>query len=144
MRFQRFAERYQLRVESGEQVAATLLSWLKQQAIGYAAINGLGAVRSATLSYWNSQTTEYEPHALEEQMEVVSLVGNVTVKEGAPFLHIHVSLGRSDLSLVGGHLNEMVVHPNLELWLRPEAQPVHRAIDESCGLYLMDLPERSQ
>jgi predicted DNA-binding protein with PD1-like motif len=143
MRFQRFGERYQLRFESGESVVASLIPWLQTARIGYAAISGLGAVRSATVSYWNAQTEQYEPHDLNEQMEVVSLIGNVTLKEGAPFLHVHVTLGRSDLSIVGGHLNEAVVRPNLEVWLRPEDETVHRVIDPSCGLYLMDLPERS-
>ncbi len=82
----------------------------------------------------------YEQHELDEQLEVVSLVGNVTIKESAPFTHIHVTLGRRDLSIVGGHLNDLVVHPNLEIWLLRESVEVRRTLDESCGLYLMDLP----
>jgi predicted DNA-binding protein with PD1-like motif len=143
MQFQRFGERVQVRFESGEQVAAALLAWLKADGIGYAMMTGLGAVSSATVSYWNAETREYEPHQLDEQMEVVSLVGNVSIKEGEPFTHIHVTLGRHDLSLIGGHLNDAVVHPNLELWLRPEAEAVERTLDESCGLYLMHLSERA-
>jgi len=141
MRFQQFGLRYQLRFESGEAVADKLVAWLQTRQIGYASMTGLGAVRSARISYWNAVTGEYEPHDLDEQMEVVSLVGNVTIKEDAPFTHIHVTLGRSDLSLLGGHFNDAVVHPNLEIWLRPEAGTVERRLDESCGLYLMDLPE---
>jgi predicted DNA-binding protein with PD1-like motif len=142
MQFQRFEDRVQLRLESGEHVAATLVDWLTAQDIGYAAMTGLGAVRSATVSYWNAETKQYESHDLHDQMEVVSLVGNVTIKEGKPFPHIHVALGRRDLSLVGGHFNDAIVHPTLELWLRPESEPVHRALDEACGLYVMQLPER--
>ena len=55
--------------------------WSRQR-IGYAALTGLGAVSSATVSYWNAQTKQYEQHQLAEQMEVVSLVGNVTIREG--------------------------------------------------------------
>ena len=73
-------------------------------------------------------------------MEVVSLIGNVTIKEGAPFTHIHVTLGRRDLSIVGGHFNDAIVHPTLEIWLSSEAEPVHRALDEACGLFVMQLP----
>ena len=119
MKFQRFGERYQARFEDGERVADVLLSWLKAQQIGYATMTGLGAVSGATVSYWNAESREYEPHQLDEQMEVVSLIGNVTIKEGAPFTHIHVTLGRRDLSIAGGHFNDATVHPNLEIWLRP-------------------------
>jgi uncharacterized protein len=143
MRFQRFGERYQVRMESGEHVAAPLLEWLKTQGIGYATMTGLGAVRSATVSYWNSATRHYESHDLDDQMEVVSLVGNASIKDGEPFTHIHVTLGRRDLSIVGGHFNDAIVHPNLEIWLQPEDATVARTLDEACGLYLMDLPERA-
>lgn len=143
MHFQRFGERVQIRLESGEHVAASLLAWLKAERIGYATMTGLGAVSSATVSYWNAETREYEQHQLEDQMEVVSLVGNVSIKEGEPFTHIHVTLGRRDLSIVGGHCNDAVVHPNLELWLRPEAEAVERTLDATCGLYFMQLSERA-
>ena len=142
MQFKRFGERVQLRFESGERVAPTLVAWLTAEGIGYAAMTGLGAVKSATVSYWNAESQQYETHELREQMEVVSLVGNVTLKEEQPFTHIHVTLGRRDLSIVGGHFNDAIVHPNLEIWLSPEAEPVHRVLDEACGLYVMQLPER--
>ncbi|HEY7024997.1 MAG TPA: PPC domain-containing DNA-binding protein [Candidatus Limnocylindrales bacterium] len=133
----------QLRFLSGERFMAASLDWLGSESIGYAALTGLGAVRGATVSYWNAETQQYEQHQLTEQMEVVSLVGNVTIREAKPFIHAHVSLGRRDLSVVGGHVNELFVHPTLEVWLRPEAQAVHRALDEACGLYVMQLPEQA-
>ena len=143
MRFRRFEDRYQLRFESGEALAEKLIGWLSENGIGYATMTGLGAVSGATVSYWNAGTREYEQHQLDEQMEVVSLIGNVTVKEGAPFSHIHVTLGRHDLSILGGHLNDLVVNPNLEIELRPESAAVERTLDDGSGLYLMDLPERA-
>ncbi len=143
MHFQRFGDRVQIRLESGEHIGASLLAWLKVEGIGYATMTGLGAVSSATVSYWNAATREYEPHQLDDQMEVVSLIGNVSIKHGEPFTHIHVTLGRRDLSIVGGHFNDAVVHPNLELWVRPEAEAVERTLDEACGLYLLQLSDRA-
>jgi predicted DNA-binding protein with PD1-like motif len=143
MRFQQFGDRFQLRFESGEAIADGLLAWLREQGVGYATLTGLGAVRHATVSYWNAETQDYEQHELDRQMEVVSLIGNATIKDGSPFTHIHVALGQSDLSIVGGHLNDLVVNPNLEIWLRRETESVHRTLDPVCGLYLMDLPNRA-
>lgn len=143
MRFQKLGERYQLRLESGERVADNLIAWLKETGVTYAAMTGLGAVGGARVSYWNSATRAYEAHDLDEQMEVVSLVGNASIKDGEPFTHIHVTLGKRDLSIVGGHFNDCVVHPNLEIWLSPEAETVERVLDESCGLYVMNLPGRA-
>jgi predicted DNA-binding protein with PD1-like motif len=143
MQFQRFDDRYQLRFESGEQVSETLLRFLNAENIGFASMTGLGAIRFARVSYWNSATQQYETHELDEQLEVVSWVGNVTIKDEAPFVHAHISLGRQDLTLIGGHFNDAVVHPTLEIWLRPEADEVQRVLDQTCGLYVMDLPERA-
>jgi uncharacterized protein len=143
VQYLRQGDRVQLRYLNGEQFAAQLLEWLDGQGIGFAALTGLGAVSAATVSYWNAQTKQYEQHQLDEQMEVVSLVGNVTIRDGKPFIHAHVSLGRRDLSVVGGHVNELSVRPTLEVWLRPETEAVHRALDESCGLYVMQLPNEA-
>lgn len=71
----------------------------------------------------------------------MSLVGNVTVRDGEPFLHWHISLGRKDLSIFGGHFLDAIVHPNFEVWLQMESEPVHRRVEADSGLALMDLPE---
>jgi predicted DNA-binding protein with PD1-like motif len=136
-------DQIQFRFLDGESFPGPILEFLRRQRIGYAALSGLGAVRSATVSYWNAQTQQYEQHELGEQMEVVSLIGNVTLRDDAPFIHAHVSLGKRDLSIVGGHVNELVVHPTLEVWLQPGATAVRRELDGSCGLYVMQLPEEA-
>jgi uncharacterized protein len=142
MQFRRFGDRLVVRLESGERVAETLLRLLRAEEIGYAVISGLGAVRQVLLSYWNAETRQYESHELEEQLEVVSLTGNVTLRDTDPFLHLHVALARQDLSVLGGHFNDAVAHPTLEIWLQPESEPVHRVPDEASGLALMELPKR--
>ena len=143
MRFQQFGDRFQLRIESGEELNATLKAFLVSREITFAQMTGLGAVKSATVSYWNSTTQQYETHERNEQMEVISLIGNVSMREGEPFAHIHLGLGRSDLSMIGGHFNAAIAHPTLEIWLTPVDATVTRVLDESCGLFLMDLSERA-
>lgn len=142
MQFQRFDDRLQVRLESGDRVMESLGRLLRAEGIGFAAVNGIGAVRQVRLSYWNAQTREYEAHEVEEQLEVVSLVGNVTLNDDQPFLHLHISLGRHDLSVFGGHFNEAIAHPTLEVWLHPETRTVLRGRDESSGLAVMQLPEQ--
>jgi uncharacterized protein len=142
MRFQRFGDRLQVRLESGDLVMESLLRLLRAEGIRFGVLSGLGAVRQVRLSYWNAETRAYETHDVEEQLEVVSLVGNATLKDGEPFLHLHISLGRQDLSVFGGHFNEAVAHPTLEVWLQPQAGEIHRVPDAASGLALMELPEK--
>ncbi len=141
MRYERFESRLQVRLESGEHVQLGLVDLLKREGVGYASVTGLGAVRWVRLAYWNAVTREYEPHEVEEQVEVVSLVGNMTLRDGEPFLHLHISLGRHDLSMFGGHFLDAIAHPNFEVWIQREADPVHRRVEPGSGLALMDLPE---
>lgn len=143
MQYQRFDHRYQLRFMSGERFIATLLDFCRGEAIGYAALSGLGAVSSVDLAYFNDATREYETHAIAEQLEVIGLTGNVTTKDGQPFAHVHATFGGRDLSVRGGHIMEMTVQPNLEIWLTRGTEAVVRLPDEESGLYLMSLPDHA-
>jgi uncharacterized protein len=143
MQFQRFDHRYQLRFLAGEKAVATLLDFCRGEGIGYAALSGLGAVSSVDLAYFNDETMEYETHTIAEQLEVIGLTGNITIKDGAPFAHVHATFGDRDLAVRGGHIMEMTVKPNLEIWLTRADEPVNRLPDEDSGLYLMSLPDKT-
>jgi predicted DNA-binding protein with PD1-like motif len=143
MHYQRFDHRYQLRFMSGERFVATLLDFCRAEGIGYAALSGLGAVGGVDLAYFNDATREYETHAIAEQLEVIGLTGNITTKDGQPFAHVHATFGGRDLSVRGGHIMEMTVKPNLEIWLTRGTEAVTRLPDEDSGLWLMALPEHT-
>jgi predicted DNA-binding protein with PD1-like motif len=140
MRFQRFGDRYIVRLESGEAVFETLVAFLQAQDVEFSNVSAAGAVRAVTLGHWNAATKEYEYRDVEEQLEVVSFQGNSSLKDGKPFLHVHGVFGRRDFTVYGGHVKEATVHPTLEAWLRTEDVPVRRAHDEASGLDLLDLP----
>lgn len=144
MQYQRFGDRYIVRLESGEAAVETLTALLRAEGMQFASVTAIGAVRWAELGYWNANTQEYEFRRFDEQMEVVSLGGNASLKNGTPFLHIHCVLGKQDFSVIGGHLKEAQVHPTLEVWLRTERTPVHRGRDESSGLDLLQLADTLQ
>ncbi len=142
MEYQRFGKRYQVRLESGDKLVESLTRLAQSEGIGYAALTGLGAVSSITLAFYNTDSHEYEKHDLEEQMELTSLIGNVALKDDKPFLHVHATLARRDLSAIGGHVFEAVAHSTVEVWLRRENAQVRRMPDEESGLSLLSLPER--
>jgi predicted DNA-binding protein with PD1-like motif len=141
MRFQRFDDRYILRLETGEPVIETLAAFLREQEIRFANVSAAGAVEWLRLGYWNPRSAQYQYRDLEEQLEVVSFQGNAALKDGAPFLHIHGVFGRQDFSVYGGHVKEARVRPTLEVWLLTENVPVRRTRDEATGLDLLDLPQ---
>jgi predicted DNA-binding protein with PD1-like motif len=141
MRMQRFGERFIVRLESGEPVIGALTDFLGAQEIGFANLSAAGALRRAKVGFWDAERRAYAYRDFEEQLEVVSFQGNAALRDGEPFLHLHVALGRADFFVVGGHLAEAIVHPTLEVWVRSEPVDVRRARDETTGLELLDLPE---
>ena len=72
------------------------------------------------------------------QAEVLSLTGNLALRDNEPFFHIHVALGLRDGSARGGHLFEATVRPTVELVLTTYAKPVRRRVDPETGLPLLD------
>ncbi len=143
MRYQRFDGRFVVRLESGESLDQALTELTRAEGIGYADVSAAGAVSGVRLGYWHPDTHKYEYREFQEQLEVVSFQGNVSLEPGGePHLHIHGVFGRSDYSVVGGHVQDLRVNPTFELWLRAEEIPVRRVKDQSTGLELLDLPER--
>ena len=83
---------------------------------------------------------EYEKIPIEEQVEVLSLVGDIASKgDGEPQVHAHVVLGRSDGMTRGGHLLEAYVRPTLEVVLVESPEHLRREWDEEVGLALIRL-----
>jgi len=142
VRFQRFGDRYQLRFEAGDELMSTLTDFAAREGIEYAALSGLGAVESISLAYFVRDTKQYETHELDEQFELLGATGNIALRDGKPFPHVHASVGRRDLTVFGGHVMRAVAWPTIELWVSREQEAVNRLPDEDSGLALMDLPDR--
>ena len=106
----------------------------RRKKIATAGIRAIGGVRELRLSFYNGDTKKYEDHDFKELMEVVSLVGNVTMKDGRQLLHVHGNFARKDRGVVGGHVTSAVIHPKLEVFLNPTLNKAQRRFDESLGL----------
>jgi predicted DNA-binding protein with PD1-like motif len=102
--------------------------------------HGIGAVRHATIAFWNPTTREYEHTEIGEQAEVVSLIGNLALTRDAFKMHAHVVLGLRGGRTVGGHLVDGVVHPTLELLFLESTPTLRREKDSATGLDLLALP----
>jgi len=125
--------RFLLVFDKGDDVLASLHAFAEEQAIRGASFVALGAFRAAMIAYWNPATKEYEHIAVDEQVEVLSLAGNL----GAGKIHAHVTLGRRDGSAIGGHLIAATVFPTLEMQLVETAESIVRGTDEETGLSLI-------
>ncbi len=105
--------------------------------IATARVEAIGGVRHLELSYFNHQAKKYEEHRYEEFLEVTGIVGNITLKDGKPFLHAHGTFARRDLSVIGGHIMSATVFPLLEVVITPTENTAIREFDEETGLNLI-------
>ena len=124
---------------AGDEVILNAQEFAKAEALAAAQVTGIGAFREATVGFFSFESKKYKEIYITEQVEVLSLLGDITLKEGKPQLHIHVVLGKSDGSAHGGHLLRAVVRPTLELVVVESPRHLRRRFDPESGLALIDL-----
>ncbi len=142
MLFDRDDDRYIIRFEDGEAFPEHFLDFLAAHSIEGASFTGLGAFQRSRIAFFDVQARQYCDIELDEQLEVLSLVGNVAVHDQALLVHAHVTLGRRDGTTLGGHLRQGIVRPTLEVSLQALSTALHRAKDPKYGLPSLDLKSR--
>jgi len=132
------AGRFVLSLSLGEKLIETLRRFAVERQIGAGVIRGLGASRNAELAYYLMDEKRYDPIPVAGFTEVVSLMGNVSLREdGEPLVHLHATLGRRDGSTVVGHVLEIEVGATLEIDLEVLPGRLSRKLDREIGLPLL-------
>lgn len=121
-------------LKAGSKIPDDIVAVAMREKVRTAQVEAIGGVRALRLAYYNHETKKYEEHDFDEFLEVTSLLGNITVKDGKPFLHVHGTFGRRDLSVVAGHVMSGTVFPLLELVVTPTSNRAVRRFDEELGL----------
>ena len=122
----------------GDEAMAELESFAREHRLTAARFTGIGAFTDAKLGYLDRERKEYDEIRVSEQVEVLSLLGDVAVEGSEPKVHAHVVLGRADGSAVGGHLLEAHVWPTLEVVVDEAPTYLRKRSDPETGLALID------
>lgn len=125
-----------------DEVIATLRAFAEEHRLAGSHLTALGAFRRVTLGFFEWERKKYKEIPIDEQVEVLSLVGNIALDErGKPKVHAHVVVGKSDGSAHGGHLLEAWVRPTLEVVLVESETHLQRRLNEEVGLPLISIAE---
>ena len=101
-------------------------------------VKAIGALSDARLGWFDWESKSYRIAAeFQEQVEVLSLIGDVALTDGEPVVHAHLIVGKKDWTAHGGHLMEAHVRPTLEVVLTEMSEPLRKALDEESGLELI-------
>jgi uncharacterized protein len=127
--------------ETGEEVMVGLTGFARDHNCSACHFTAIGAFSDVTLGFFDWEQKRYKKIPLREQVEVLSLVGDIAQKDGQPSLHAHVVVGKSDGTAHGGHLMEAHVRPTLEVILVESPSFLRRTLDPVSGLALIDIGE---
>lgn len=123
----------------GDDAVSELTTLVREQQLTGAQVTAVGAFERATVGWFDRDAKDYREIVVDEQCEVLSLVGDVAVGEQGPQLHLHAVLGLADGTTRGGHLLEGEVWPTLEVILRDTPAALHKTARPDIGLALIDL-----
>ena len=131
------ADHYVLSVDNHVSLMTALTRFSEEQHVLSGVIGGLGAINEATFRFLDPATKQYVDKTFSEQMEITNLTGNISQKDGKPYLHVHITASKRDYTCVGGHLLDAKISGACELVVDvcPNLKPGRRA-DEETGLNL--------
>lgn len=128
---------YALIFATGEEAVTGIERFAAEEGLAACQVSAIGAVRGATLGYFDWALKDYRRIELDEQLEVLVLAGDIADRDGRPQLHAHAVFGRADGTTRGGHLMEALVRPTLEVMLIESPVHLHRVLDPETGLALI-------
>jgi hypothetical protein len=126
-------------LNTGDETVQCLTAFAKKHRLSASHFTAIGAFRDCVLGHFDWQRKDYMRIPIDEQVEVLALVGDVALNDGEPTLHPHVVVGKADGTAHGGHLLEAHVRPTLEVIITESPSHLQRRSDPETGLALIRL-----
>ena len=123
-------------LRGGDEIMSGLTDFAVRERIVGGHLNGIGALQSAQLAFFDRGTLDYVSIPIDAQVECLSLNGTIGFVDGKPLLHVHCVVGYPDGSVKGGHLVEAVVWPTMEVFLTESVAALPKTKDGKSGLEL--------
>ena len=130
---------FALVLDTGDEAIACLLAFARENKVTAAHFTAIGGFSRVVLGYFDPEKKDYLPIPVEEQVEAVSLIGDIALEKGQPRIHAHCVIGKRDGSAAAGHLIEGFVRPTLEIVLTDSPSYLRREFNAQAGLALIKL-----
>lgn len=138
MHYKKTGSTFILRIDRGEEIVSALKNFCTSQKIALGTVQGIGAASNVVIGLFETATKEYHTTTLSGDHEITSLLGNITTMDGAPYLHLHVTLTDATFLAFGGHLTSAVVSGTCELFIQTIDGTLERRFDSEIGLNVFD------
>jgi predicted DNA-binding protein with PD1-like motif len=130
---------YALIFDKGDEFIDSLTRFATVNELGASHFTAIGAFQSALLGFFDRAKKDYRKIPINEQVEVLSLIGDIALSGNEPKLHAHAVLGKADGTACGGHILEAHIWPTLEVILTESPRYLRRKVDPDTGLALIDI-----
>ena len=127
--------------DPGDEAVAALTQFAQAEDLEAASIAAVGACEHAVVGWFDRAAKDYRRIRVDEQCEVLSLLGDVAQGQDGPILHMHTVLGLSDGTTRGGHLLEGKVFPTLEVVVTETPAQLRKVMRPDIGIALIDLDQ---
>jgi uncharacterized protein len=127
--------------DPGDEAVAALNQFAQAENLEAAQITGVGAFEHATVGWFDRAAKDYRRIPVEQQCEVLSLLGDIAEGPDGPIVHVHTVLGLSDGTTRGGHLLEGKVFPTLEVIVTETPAELRKVLQPDLGIALIDLDQ---
>jgi predicted DNA-binding protein with PD1-like motif len=125
-----------VRLKQDAELVQSVTDLASSRGIEAASFTAVGALKRARIGFYYQKNHKYREMEIESPHEVVSCIGNVSLSEGKPFVHVHVVLADEKGNTKAGHLLQGIVFA-AEVHVRQlEGLKLERRHDEATGLWL--------
>ena len=124
-------------LETGDEAMQSVVAFANEKQLGTSQFSAIGAFSRVVVAYFDWETKEYRKIPIDDQVEVLSLLGDITLEGAEHKVHAHIVVGKRDATAHGGHLIEGDVRPTLEILLTETPKHLRRHYDAESGLALL-------
>ena len=139
MKYKIINDKILLSLQKGDEIFTSINTVIKKENLKFCWLSGIGAFENILLGSYSIEKKGYIKKKFKGEYELTSLVGNVTIKDGKPFIHIHINMSDVECKAYGGHLFSATITATCEMILFKGDKNVFRTMNENIGLYLWDL-----
>ncbi len=141
MKFRMGKSRAYMTLAKGDNINKTFESFAEVKGVGCAWLNGIGALENPEIGYYSLEDKSYYRKTFKGEYELTSLIGNITLKEGKPFSHTHITFSDTEFRVFGGHLFNANITAAGEFIMQFGSVEINREMNAGIGLPLWCLEE---
>ncbi len=143
MKYRKVGEKIFVSLQTGDLINKSLTEISVKENISNAWINGIGAIDSVEVGYMDVVNKKYQKRNFNDNYELISLIGNITIKDGVPFVHTHITFSDTEYKVFGGHLFDAKITATGEIILTVADSKIDRQFNENVGIHTWCLSENN-